>query len=170
MFKKIISAVIVIIMFISCKSSVLDANQFAKLAAEGESVEFETITLEKGTSGNTDIEDQNLVIRNYDAFERLWNELYEGREPMPEMPVIDFNSKMVIAALGGTKQHGGYSIEITELALSGDELGVKVKSTEPADDCVTTMALNSPFHLVKVKKMQASVSFYEVTEEQQCSN
>ena len=168
MFKKIFSAFIVIIVAISCKSSVLDANQFAQLAEREETVGVETVTLKKGTFGNTDIEAQNVVIRNYDDFERLWQELYSGREPMPEMPVIDFDSEMVVGAFIGQKPHGGYTVEISDMVLS-EELGVKVITTEPGDNCMVTMAISAPYHLVKISKVETPVKFYEVTEVNNCS-
>jgi len=168
MFKKIFSAFIVIIMVISCKSSVLDANQFAKLADGEEAVDVETVTLKKGTFGNTDIEAQNVVIRNYDDFERLWQELYSGRAPMPEMPVIDFESEMVVAAFIGQKPHGGYTVEISDMILS-EELAVKVITTKPGDSCMVTMAISAPYHLVKIPKVESPVKFYEVTEVNNCS-
>lgn len=166
MYKKIWSAIFVIFLTLGCQSSVMDATQFAKLADDGEAVEFETI--EKGTFGNTDIEKQNLVIRDYDAFERVWKELYEGRNPVPEMPVIDFESEMVVAAFLGKKPHGGYTVEISDMVLS-DKLGVKVISTKPGDDCMLTMAITAPYHLVKVPKVEGSAKFYEETKVNKCS-
>lgn len=168
MFKKICLAITGIFIIISCKSSVLDANKFDRLAEGEGAADVEATTLEKGTFGNTDIEKQNVVIRNYDDFERLWQELYSGREPVPEMPVIDFESEMVVGAFIGQKPHGGYSVEISEMVLS-EELGVKILTTKPGDNCTVTMAISAPYHLVKVPKVESPVKFYEVSEVSSCS-
>lgn len=169
MFKKICLAVAAIFIIISCKSSVLNSNQFDELFEGEETTDVATTTLKKGTYGNTDIEKQNVVIRTMDDFERIWRELYSGRDPLPEMPVIDFETEMVVGAFAGQKPHGGYGVEISDVVRT-DKLAVKVITTKPGDDCGVTMAINAPYHLVKIPRVEAPVTFYEVTEVSNCSD
>lgn len=99
----------------------------------------------------------NEVINDSKSFERLWKDIHANRTPLPELPEVDFTEYTVIAAMMGIQSSGGYTIEILEIAEADNVVGVKIKEHEPGSDCVTTAALTSPFHIVKIHKRVGSV-------------
>lgn len=92
------------------------------------------------------------VINDSQSFEILWEDIHANRSPLPETPEVDFDEYTVVAVMMGVQNSGGYSIEIIEIAEADNVVGVKIKEKEPGTDCVTTAALTSPFHIVKVPK------------------
>lgn len=101
-------------------------------------------------------EKSNEVINDTDSFVRLWEDIHANKTPIPELPEINFDEYTVVASMMGVQNSGGYSIEILEIAKNDDIVGVKIKEKEPGSDCITTGALTSPFHIVKVPKSVAS--------------
>ncbi len=70
---------------------------------------------------------------------------------------LDFQSEMVIAVQMGTRNTGGYGIEVkgitrTQLAGGGYALDVAVESRSPGPGDMVTMAITSPFHVVKLRR------------------
>ncbi len=72
-------------------------------------------------------------------------QMQEMAENLPSATEIDFNKSAVVAAFAGTKNTGGYSVEIKE---SGGKISVKVASPPP--DAMVTEALTMPFKIVLV--------------------
>lgn len=101
-------------------------------------------------------EKSNEVINDSESFERLWKDIHANRTPLPELPEVDFAESTVIAAMMGVQSSGGYTIEILEIAEADNVVGVKIEENEPGSDCVTTAALTSPFHIVKIQKRVSS--------------
>lgn len=70
---------------------------------------------------------------------------------------LDFQTEMVIAVQMGTRNTGGYGIEVkgitrTQLPGGGYALDVTVESRSPAPGDMVTMAITSPFHVVKLRR------------------
>jgi len=70
---------------------------------------------------------------------------------------LDFQNEMVIAVQMGTRNTGGYGIEVkgitrTQLASGGYALDVAVESRSPGPGDMVTMAITSPFHVVKLRR------------------
>lgn len=156
-----ISAILFVAFIAGC--SVLGADDKGDLLDDSF---FETATtLETSTVANSFVtieqsqfasykfsEKTNEIINDSQSFETLWEDIHANTTPLPELPEIDFTEYTVIASMMGVQNSGGYSIEISEIAASDDIIGVKIEEREPGSDCVTTGALTSPFHIVKVPK------------------
>lgn len=93
---------------------------------------------------------------------------------LPPGTRVDWNREMVIAALMGTQNTGGYSIQIkgierkqmmTILPVPGPPpsyyLEVQVERRTPPPGSIVTMALTSPFHVVKLAKTADRVDFVD---------
>lgn len=67
------------------------------------------------------------------------------------MPEIDFEKQMVLAVFMGTKNSGGYRIEIASIAKAKDTLAVKVINYQREAGMMLPV-LTSPFQLVLLPK------------------
>lgn len=133
--------------------------------APGEEVDFQTLTssfdtVVQGHYGSYDFKEEDyLVIDNQDDFEAFWEALHEGRSPTPSLPAVDFAQETVVAAFFGTKPSGGYTIEVTGISSDDGRLHMQVEKTAPGDNCITTQALTSPYHVIKVPATSAAFEF-----------
>jgi hypothetical protein len=78
-------------------------------------------------------------------------------------PHVDFSESIVIAVFMGGFATGGYSIEVKEIYDVGQSVVVKVEKTYPGKNCIVTMALTQPYHIVKIDKTDKPIIF-EVSE------
>ena len=170
-YKRILTFCTLIFIVIGCQSSLTNADgdtEFAKLASEGEKVSFNDVTLTKGISGNTGLDEQSYAIRSRAELEDVWQKLYAHVDTAPDLPEVNFNSRMVIGLHSDTKSSGGYAVKITDIVRANGELAVRVDQTAPGSDCSTTTALGTPYHFITVPKADASVAFYKYENQQDC--
>lgn len=107
---------------------------------------------------------QQVVFKNM-ADLRAW--CARGSIQLPIQPRVDFTSEDVLAVSMGTKPTGGYAIKITKATLmtggiTGGRCFVEVTETTPAPGQPVTMALTSPFHMVRVPKGAIAYHFSTV--------
>lgn len=144
-----------------CETTGLDNDFFN----DAEEISFEEV--ETGYYGS--VSNQNLVLRKEAQFVAFWDSLHQNKTPIPDLPNVDFSNQMVIAATMETQPSGGYSIEITQVSLKNGILGVKVLNSKPDDGCITTGALTTPYHLVKLDKRNEEVAFFEEEQINECN-
>lgn len=101
---------------------------------------------------------ENVVLRDSDAMQKLWNGVYQNRTPAPEMPKIDFTRKMVLAVASGYG-NGCNHVGIEKVAVSGDALLVNYHVIQPADGIACAMVVTSPVAMVVVDRVDAKVNF-----------
>lgn len=72
-------------------------------------------------------------------------------------PSIDFDREWVAYYTAGMQTSGGYSAEITRVRLSDTGKTLKISTTlhAPGNDCLVTLALTSPYTIVKFKRPAA---------------
>lgn len=142
--------------------------------APGEEVDFQTLTssfdtVVQGQYGSYDFEEEEyIVIDNQDDFEAFWEALHEGRDSTPSLPTVDFSQETVVAAVFGTKSTGGHTIDVTRVSSDGGQLHVQVEKGVPGDDCLTTQAVTSPYHVIKVPATGADFEFNASEETHSC--
>lgn len=90
------------------------------------------------------------LITNRSEWEAFWLQMYEGQHPTPEVPAINFEQNVVVAASMGGRVTGGYTIGIEEVAQNGDTLFAKVHESSPGDSCTVTQGLTQPIQVVRV--------------------
>lgn len=61
---------------------------------------------------------------------------------------VDFRNQVVISLHMGTRNTGGYGIQVSNVEINGNTTFVKVKETTPNPDDMVTMALTQPFCLI----------------------
>ncbi|OFW59866.1 MAG: hypothetical protein A2W01_12120 [Candidatus Solincola sediminis] len=69
-----------------------------------------------------------------------------------EMPAVDFGQYIVIAAMQGTKNTGGFAISIMHASQDETEVRVEVDIVEPEPGSINVQMLTSPYHLVKAER------------------
>lgn len=83
-----------------------------------------------------------FVARDAETYAQIKNMI----ENLPPASEIDFAKQAVIAAFAGTKNTGGYSVEIKK---SGEKISISVNSPPP--DAMVTEALTMPYKIVVVE-------------------
>ena len=142
---------------IVCLSSLYTACS-PKLNSGGSKGDISFETLAKEFYGNVGLK-QALILKESKAFDPIWKQAYGNVDPRPNLPEIDFSKEMAIAVFLGTKNSGGFDIEIMKIKELETHIEVFVKNTRPDPDGMVTMALTSPFHIVKLKKQSKEVKF-----------
>lgn len=111
---------------------------------------------------------ERTVIRDAQAWSRFWNQAHSNVMPQPRVPSIDFTRNIVVAAAMGTRNTGGYSIDVEGVYVAGDDVHVVVEERSPGTNCITTQALTAPAVAVRVPRVGASVSFVERSQTVSC--
>lgn len=126
-------------------------------------------SLARGFYASYELEEQQRIIRGEKGFESFWSDLNSSKNPVPKIPIVDFNDHIVIVSIMGTQNSGGYVTEITDVGIVDNKLGIQIKNTRPGDGCVVTGALTNPFHMVKVVKTGLSVTYFKEEATNFCS-
>ena len=78
---------------------------------------------------------------------KVYGELRALAEGLPELGADFFEKHAVVAAFAGTRNSGGYGVEIKR----GADKRLVVEETAPPEGAMTTMALTQPFKVVAVE-------------------
>jgi len=89
-----------------------------------------------------------LAISDEEEFQRLVS-LAFFQEPIGD---VDFERYIVITAMQGPKNTGGYAISIMHASQAGTEVRVEVDVVEPEPGSMTAQILTSPYHLVLAER------------------
>jgi hypothetical protein len=117
--------------------------------------DFELLPFEPG-SGITKA--QNVVIRDSAALGTLWAAHMGNYVPVPPMPKIDFNEKMLVGVFVGQLTHGCGTANIHHLRNEGAKVTVAYSvSTAAPEVCAAVMG--SPAALAIVDRSDAPVEF-----------
>lgn len=145
------------LMYTACTP--LDTGIFHK-----DPVEFTTI--EKGYRANPELHG-TWLIRSSAEFEEFWKNQQKVTTPLPEIPDVDFEKKMVLYHGMGLQSTGGYEGTIAEIGILKDRLHVTVIHYSPGPTCIVIQAATSPFHLVELEKLDhpLDVQIREITRE-----
>ena len=125
---------------------------------KGESVSFAVID-KGGISGFQ--EPQERFITTLDEWIQLWARRQGNLDTKKPHPRVDFDRDVVLVATLGMKSSGGYSIEITRIVKTKDDIQVFVKRTAPPEGAKPAAAQTSPFVLARMKKPDRPVTFLD---------
>jgi hypothetical protein len=99
-----------------------------------------------------------IVVRSNAEWEKLWKS-HAAAQPLP---AVDFTREMVAAVFLGSRPTGGFSVEIVDGRREGEALVLDYVERRPSPDAITTQALTSPFHIVRVEAQAGEVRFRRV--------
>ena len=158
---------------IACASiSVPNANQDTK--KEGTPVPFTELDPKRPgprrsfAYGSGILKPLRMVIRNRDAWLKIWEQLSSQQQPSPPLPEIDFSREMLIVVAMGQRNTGGFSIIVDGVYERDKKLEVVVKSTSPGQNCGTFQALTQPVDIIRLQKSDHSVVFRETDVTNDC--
>ncbi len=103
--------------------------------------------------------DENLVFKTQEEMQKAW--VADGGKP-EDMPKVDWDKELVLAAFMGRKPTGGYRIEIVGVAAArtADKkpagLVALVRKTSPAKDTLVAEVVTHPSHAVVVPRTEAA--------------
>ncbi|HLD38782.1 MAG: protease complex subunit PrcB family protein [Candidatus Diapherotrites archaeon] len=135
-------------------------NQYSTSEKQQQFAEITFKTLAEGVSSSHTTFDA-LVVQNGNEFESLWKGMYSGFRPPPDMPIVDFSNKTVIAVFFGEKPSTGYSITIDNIIRINQSINVQYKTSRPGSGTVGLL-VTRPYHIVELDKITEEVKFEEM--------
>jgi hypothetical protein len=115
-------------------------------------------TLAKGLASGVD-QPAQIVVRSQNDWAALWSRHMGTQAAPPPPPSVDFSRDMVVALFLGERPTGGYAIEVTRIERTGAGLAIRYRTTRPDPAGMQTQALTQPFHLIKLPRVDGSVTF-----------
>ena len=109
-----------------------------------------------------------LVIRDRNAFDKLWQQLHRLGSDKPPLPEVDFSREMIIVAAMGQQPTSGYEIIIDSACKVDHQLGVLVRSTNFLKCFGQTTSLTAPVDMVRLPKTDLPVVFRETEVTSDC--
>lgn len=107
---------------------------------------------------------KTVAVRSQAEWDALWREVGKYRDPAPEQPRVNFEAQTLLAAFMGTRNNGGYKVNIASANLKESTLFVQVVHAKPAPECMVTMAITQPYYVVAVEKSVAEKVEFMVEE------
>lgn len=115
-------------------------------------------------------ERRRQVIRDAATWESTWAEIVSPYTPTPPLPAVDFGEYMIVFAAMGTRNSGGYDIEVEAVTDDSAALVARVREVSPGPGCMTTQALTAPVAAKLVPTRDRDVTWAEQTSTQNCSS
>lgn len=143
-----------------------ETDQEVEIPEEGEPVVAEEL-LSRQTSGLR--EAARRVIRNAEEWADFWQDVHADVTPLPEVPEVDFQRHMIVAAAMGERSSGGFSISIPRVRREGTEVHAVVEEVAPGAGCMTIQVLTAPVVAVRISRAEGPVHFTERTETRDCT-
>lgn len=124
-----------------------------------------------GISSHTGVQDRRRqVIRDADTWAAVWAEVVTPYVPTPALPTVDFSEYMIVFVAMGTRNSGGYDIEVDAVLDDSAALVARVRETSPGPSCMTTQALTAPVAAKLVPRRDRVVTWAEQTSTHNCSS
>src|SRR4051812_21463156 len=76
------------------------------------------------------------VIQDQATWEAVWQQMFAGRVPQPELAPVDFSKETVLLAAMGDCSNGGFSILIDGVFSDANGATAAVSSTSPDPMCM----------------------------------
>ena len=130
----------------------------------GKAVEFSVLTYGAKATGMT--ERKNYAVYNKEEYARIWK-LTGSTE---KMPAVDFTEGYVIAVFAGTRATGGYAISVEKVTDTEGARSVSLLIEKPGVGCITTQAITSPYQIIRVPYVDASLSHVDTERDVPCES
>jgi protease stability complex PrcB-like protein len=116
----------------------------------------------------------DAVARNVSDWAALWAEACAepiggtGPPDEPLRPPVNFTDRMVLASFWGMKPTGGFTVDVTSVIQTTQEVIVTVVRSAPGDTCRTTAAHTYPGDIVVVQRAAKPVRFQHTEVVHEC--
>ena len=111
---------------------------------------------------------RQFVVRDANAWQQTWADIWRNHVPPPPLPSIDFESEMVVVAALGTRPSGGFSVFIDSASAGPEGVVVRVRALSPGSNCAVTLAVTQPVDVARAPRRDGAVEFTERHEIQDC--
>jgi len=101
---------------------------------------------------------ERVTAKTQEEWAALWKR-HAGEASSTEAPKVDWSKEMVLAAFMGTRNTGGYAIQITSAKEQDGKLVAQVEVKVPKPGGFVTQTITSPFHMVAVPKSTLPVTW-----------
>lgn len=121
-------------------------------------VQYSAIVQGDYFNGDYNNKKANLVIKDQAEWNKLLlkiNILTAANSILPDIDV-DFTKYQIIAVIDEVRNYGGYSIDITRITQTDNEIFVKVEHLKPGG---INAVITQPYHIVKIAKSEKKVAF-----------
>ncbi|MBI2069307.1 MAG: protease complex subunit PrcB family protein [Elusimicrobia bacterium] len=131
-----------------------DVSAQSKASATGKNKEKQAQIMEWKESFGGLPEGGHHVIRDSETWKNYWTRIRQDA-----LPVVDFEKKMVLASFLGTKNTGGWGVEIVRVERKKKKALVRFKEIKPSGDAFVIQAVTSPYHIKVVDRFNEPVEF-----------
>lgn len=121
------------------------------------------------SGSNSNINEPGMVVFNSpkEARERLGADFIWNTPEARELDV-DWEREMAVAIFLGSRNSGGYSVDIQGIDVDGDLATLKAIERAPGAGCAATMAITSPFALAALQRHELNMELELETHEYSC--
>jgi hypothetical protein len=95
-------------------------------------------------------------------------EIWEEVSSTDLVSQIDFNTDMIIAIFRGVCPSLSYSVFIEKIEENKDSIFVFVQYLNPGENCRQSLAISSPYIIIKIKKSFKQIEFVEREKIKEC--
>ena len=152
---------------LGCASSGGDARNDTEPPMSVQPLDSSLASYYRHSSGYSD--SARLVIKTPEEGARVWTRIVSNHGPTPAVPEIDFSKEMLLVAAMGTRNTGGYTIEIEAVDRDSASITASVRKRSPGKSCGTTAALTAPVAIVRIPRSDKPVRFVEEDIATDCS-
>ncbi len=128
-------------------------------AAVASAADVPMTPLAAGSSAVDAPERKNIAVYSEEGLSQVWAMAY-GTDA-PALPAVDFSKQYIIAVFAGTRPTGGYGISVSGIKEGDGVRTVAISVASPAEGCMVSQALTSPFELVAVPASNATLQSVE---------
>ena len=107
---------------------------------------------------------KKVLVKTQAEFDILWKECFQNMPVGNEKPNIDFSKDWVVGVFLGTINKGGHNIAIEDLKETENGLKASLTHTKPGSNCLTTMSLEFPYVIVRVKQFRPDTIEYDIAD------
>ncbi|GAB3464026.1 hypothetical protein GCM10027321_27330 [Massilia terrae] len=104
---------------------------------------------------------QNVVIKDADAYAKLWNSVVVGMTGAPPAPAVDFSRQMVVGVFAGANALScGSMLGVSKVSLRDGNIVVDYEIRKPSGPIVCMAIVDgAPMELVTIDRSDAPVQF-----------
>lgn len=98
------------------------------------------------------------VIASDFEFKTEWEKTFSSNSQPPEVPVVDFEKRVVVLLMLDHKPTGGYGIDDINLSYNQAEVVVRYSEVEPGPYCGTYQATTRPYVFISIPKLDGEIT------------
>jgi hypothetical protein len=110
----------------------------------------------------------NVVIRTLSQWKTFYQKNTVGIINPAPLPIIDFNKQEVIVLSNGSQATGGYTLLVSSVNETVQNIVVNSLFVKPSANCVVTMMITYPASLIVIPKNAKPVQFSQQQIENAC--